>query len=168
MTKNRTRFLPSLFKSNSTTDTTSSPAPPTTGPIKTLYRKLIPQKHPPVRYECTYCNETKRQEAFIPRAALPYSCQYHLVNATTHVCKKCLEMSLSAQLDCKALLEVGCPQCNHPWDPEEVRYLISRRDGRKFQVLEEMARERVLVPGVEELPDGLTMETLLERGARFW
>ena len=31
-----------------------------------------------------------------------------------------------------------------------------------------MARERVLVPEVEELSNGLTMEVLLEKGARFW
>ena len=35
-------------------------------------------------------------------------------------------------------------------------------------MLEEMARERVVVPEVEDLPDGLTMEVLLEKGARFW
>ena len=162
MTKKRTRFLPNFLHFNSDT----SPHPPAPAPLKKLYEKLLPESKKQPRYECHYCAETKRASNFIPQAALPYNCQFHLGRADKRVCKRCLESWLSAQLDCKTLLEVSCPECSRPWDPEEVRYLIGKGDERKFRVLEEMAKESVLVP--EEVPEKGTTELLLNSGARFW
>jgi hypothetical protein len=162
MTKKRIRFFPNFFTSNSD----ASPDSPATAPLKKLYQKLLPERKKQPRYECHYCADTKRAGDFIPRAALPYNCQYHLGTADKRVCRTCLESWLSAQLDCKTLLEVSCPECSRPWDPEEVRHLIGKGDEKKFRVLEEMAKDSVLVP--EEVPEKGTTNFLLNSGARFW
>jgi hypothetical protein len=161
MTKKGTaRFVPDFFKSKPDTLETSE------APLKKFYHKIIPERNKQPRFECQYCFNTKKATDFIQGAALPYQCQYHLGTKDNRVCHKCLEGWLSAQLDCKTLLEIACPECNVPWDPDDVRYLVSKQDRKKFMMLEEMARQVTLVP--EEMPEKVTTGFLLSSGARFW
>lgn len=137
-----------------------------TAPLKEAFRKFLPQRQRKPRFECQFCCEHKRLDHFIARAAIPYSCQLHIATTTNRVCKTCMEASLSAQLDCKPLLDVGCPQCGVGWEPEELRYLIGWKNEKRFKELDRLAREQILVPS--DLPDGATVDVLLAKGARFW
>jgi len=125
--------------------------------------KLKPKSRKP-RFECQYCSEQKLPKEFINGVYLPGSCQPHLTGAS-RVCKPCLEASMSAQLDCKRLFDIGCPQCGTASEPEDVRMLLGSKDSKRFKELEEQAVGQVYVP--DELPDQLTLDDMLARGARL-
>lgn len=163
MTRPRAQFLPDFLKSRSSGRHSSSTLE---APFQKLYHKLIPEKKKTVHFECQYCFETKKSADFIQSVTLPYMCQHHLGTSSNRVCKKCLQEWLSAQLDCKTLLEIACPECSTPWDPEDVRYLVRSQDRKKLEALEEMAKEVTLVP--DDLPEEVTTGFLLNSGARFW
>ena len=133
--------------------------------IKNTWKTIIPKPTSRNRLECQYCCERKRPHDFLTRGAVPYTCQDH-VTGSQRVCKTCMESAIAAQLDCKPLLRIGCPTCNDPWDPENLKLLVGVKNQRRFKKLEQLAREQVLAP--EDVPDGATMEDLLVRGARFW
>lgn len=128
-------------------------------------RRLKHHKHTKSHFECQYCNEYKREKDLFNSGAIPFDCALHL-RGEQKVCKQCMDLALSTQLEFKPLLEVGCPECGVPWDPEEVRGLVSFKTQRKFLEMEKLARGQTLRPA--ELPDGATTETLLQVGTRFW
>lgn len=121
-------------------------------------------KPPKPRYECQYCYEHKRDQEFVARSAIPYSCQFHFTNLY-HVCKACMDASIAAQLESKPLIEVGCPQCGVAWDPDDLKMLIGPKNAKRFRQLDRLAREQVLVPA--DLPDGASLDMLLAKGTRF-
>lgn len=108
--------------------------------------------------ECQYCCENKPMKTFAMAMTVPHGCRVHLKG----VCKTCLRASLSAQLDSKALLEVGCPSCSTPWDSEDLRILLGHKDKKKFQELDLLAKDQTLTP--KDMPEGLTLDQMLERG----
>jgi len=118
------------------------------------------------RYECQYCYEQKLAKELVAASVLPWSCQAHLTGPNK-VCKRCLEAALSAQLDCKTLLDVGCPQCGTAWEPADIRVLVSSADKKRLRELDSGARSEVYVPQPDELPDQSTMNDMLKRGARL-
>ena len=120
-----------------------------------------------VKVECPICCETKRQSEMVQHWLLPDRCRLHFMGEY-YICAACLDASLAAQLEAKMLVEVGCLQCGNPWDAEDIKALISSKNMKRFKQLEKSARERVVVPDVEILPDGQTMEVLLAKGTRFW
>ena len=152
-----------LRKLSPATNTTSSF---NTAPFKKVIRSLLPEKVLKPRFECQYCFEHKHFEDFIKRGAVPYNCSFHLATTKNLVCKACIEGSLSAQLDSKPLIEVGCPQCGVAWEPGEVKMLIGGKNEKRFKALDRLAKEQVLTPS--DLPDGATIDVLLAKGARFW
>lgn len=167
MTKPRTHFLHRFFNFTSSSSSGERQVS-ATGSSKKLYQRFLTEKKKVPRYECQYCLENKRTADFIQLGLLPYTCQHHFGTDGKRVCKKCLETWLSAQMDSgKSLLELSCPECDALWDPEEVRYLISGKDQKKFRGLEQQARGRGHVPP-EVLVEEETKMFLMRRGARFW
>lgn len=125
-------------------------------------RLLFPEKP---RYECKFCIEKKLAKDLLDCIFVPYECKAHLSSSNNKVCKACMAASMSAQLDSKQLLDIGCPDCGLPWEPNEVRHHMGKKDRGRFDRLDQMAQEQAFVP--EELPDGLTMDDLLARGTRL-
>jgi len=115
------------------------------------------------KLECQYCCEKKPTKDFISGSYIPWNCQPHLTGQH-RVCKHCIQSALGAQIDCKALLDIGCPQCGAAWEPDDVKMLLGSKDGKRFREIDRQAQERVFVP--DELPDELTLEDMLKRGAR--
>lgn len=136
-------------------------APPS--PLHRAWRKITPSGE---RFECIYCCERKPSGRFVKTSVVPYGCSPHLVGKDSKVCRACIESSLSAQLDSKPLLDVGCPQCSIAWESGNIKALVHARDRRRYRQLDEMAQKRTFQPSEAELPDGLTMKDLLDRGAR--
>lgn len=116
------------------------------------------------RFECQYCFEHKEAKEFTKGAFIPWNCQPHLTGHN-RVCKTCLEAAISAQLDCKALLDVGCPQCGTAWEPEDLRMLAGPKDSKRLREMDRRAQKRIYVPS--ELPDQGTLDDMLARGARL-
>ena len=115
------------------------------------------------RYECQYCYEQKLGKELVAGTLLPWSCQAHLTGPN-QVCSACLETALSTQLDCKTLLDVGCPQCGTAWEPEDIKLLVSSRDKKRLDGLDTAAKTQVYVPS--EMPDQWTLSDMLARGTR--
>jgi len=122
------------------------------------------KRSPKPRYECTYCKEQKLAKDLVIGALLPWACQAHLT-APNQVCALCLEAALSAQLDCKPLLAVGCPHCGTAWEPEEVKTFVGAKDRKRLRELDAVAQTQVYVPA--ELPDQPTLDDMLARGVRL-
>ncbi|KAK3629989.1 hypothetical protein LTR56_017748 [Elasticomyces elasticus] len=114
-------------------------------------------------HECQYCYEHKEAKDFVKGTFLPWTCQFHLTGSNK-VCTLCLQASISAQLDSKTLIDIGCPQCGAAWEPEDVRMLAGPKDSKRLKSMDAAAQKRVLVP--PELPDSITMDDLLNRGVR--
>ena len=133
--------------------------------FKSAWQKILPKRKPKPRFECQYCCEHKREDSFVANGVMPYSCRPHFTNAN-RVCKLCIDAAFKAQLDSKPLLNCGCPQCGIAWDPEEWKWMVSIKTQKLIKRLDQLARQQVLVPN--ELPDGATVDTLLEKGTRFW
>ncbi|KAK4506112.1 hypothetical protein PRZ48_004077 [Zasmidium cellare] len=125
---------------------------------KTLAR-LFPRR---LKKECQYCCENKPMKVFAIAMTVPHVCRVHL----RQVCKDCLRASLSAQLDSKPLLEVGCPSCSTPWDSEDLRILLGHKDKKRFKELDLLAKAQSLVPS--ELPEDVTLDEMLVRGSKCW
>lgn len=125
--------------------------------------KVKPRSRKP-KFECQYCNESKQAKEFLNSAFLPWNCQPHLTGSD-RVCKTCLEAALSAQLDCKPLLDIGCPQCGTAWEPEDLRMLMGSKDGKRLREIDKQAQHQTFIPS--ELPDQSTLDDLLARGARL-
>lgn len=113
------------------------------------------------RTECQICCESKLDKAFNTHKLVPYSCRGHL--KTT--CKDCIRASLSAQLDCKPLLEIGCSSCSVVWEVEEIRRLLGHKDKKRLDDLDILAKNRGLVP--TDLPEMATLDQMLQGGTRF-
>lgn len=131
--------------------------------VDAISQKLKRKSRKP-RFECQYCSEHKPAKEFVSSAFLPWDCQPHLTGSD-RVCKPCMEAALSAQLDCKPLLDIGCPQCGTAWEPDDVRMLMGIKDSKRFREMDKQAQTQVYVP--EELPDQLTLDDMLARGARL-
>ena len=139
--------------------------PRTKSHLKEACHKLIPQRTRKPSFECQYCCEQKCDYKCIALGTQPYGCDKHFSSAY-RVCKTCMDAALAAQFDCKPLLEVGCPECGTAWDPDEVKWFLGMKNQKRFKALERQARKQVLLP--EELPDGATVDALLNMGTRFW
>lgn len=120
-----------------------------------IFARLFP--HRP-RRECQYCCEKKTMKVFAMATTVPHGCRVHL----RHVCKACLRTSISAQLDSKPLLDVGCPSCSTPWDSEDLRILLGHEDKKRFRQLDLLAKDQTLVPS--DLPEAVTLDQMLVRG----
>lgn len=119
------------------------------------FARLFPHR---LKKECQYCCENKPMKVFAITSTVPHGCRLHL----RQVCKTCLRASLSAQLDSKPLLDVGCPSCSTPWDSEDLRVLLGHKDKKRFKELDLLAKARSFVPG--EMPEEGTLEEMLSRG----
>lgn len=120
--------------------------------------RLLPRR---TRHECRYCCETKLYTAFTPAKPLPHSCRIHL----RQVCRACVRASLSAQLETRPLLKVGCSECSQVWDGDILRLLLGHKDKKRFKDLDLLAKGKAFVP--DELPEEDTLGFLLVHGARL-
>nr|POE94538.1 hypothetical protein CFP56_16778 [Quercus suber] len=136
---------------------------PSTSRLERAWAKV---RHPRMEYECMYCCEEKPVKQFCKLSLLPYECRRHLNGTAGRVCKTCLRASLGAQLDSKALLDIGCPQCSVTWPSGRIKLLVNGRDRKRYRSLDERARTRVYKLTGEMAPDELTTSDLLKRGAR--
>ncbi|KAF2161124.1 hypothetical protein M409DRAFT_28454 [Zasmidium cellare ATCC 36951] len=138
-----------------TTDAGERPNRDKLAELAKSFARLFPRR---VKKECQYCCENKPMKVFAVAMTVPHGCRGHL----RQVCKTCLRASLSAQLDSKPLLEVGCPSCSTPWDSEDLRVLLGHKDKKRFKELDLLAKAQGLVPS--ELPEAVTLDEMLVRG----
>lgn len=122
--------------------------------------KLFP--HRP-RRECEICCERKLHKAFSHHKYIPYECRPHLQT----FCLSCIRSSLSAQLDTKPVLALGCPQCAVPWNWEYSILLLGYKDRKKYRRLNLLAQGRVFVPAPKDMPEASTLDFLLDTGVRL-
>ncbi|KAL9534347.1 hypothetical protein SMMN14_02761 [Sphaerulina musiva] len=122
--------------------------------------KLFP--HRP-RRECEICCERKLHKAFSHHKYIPYECRPHLQT----FCLSCIRSSLSAQLDTKPVLALGCPQCAVPWNWEYSILLLGYKDRKKYRRLNLLAQGRVFVPAPKDMPEAATLDFLLDTGVRL-
>lgn len=115
-------------------------------------------------FECQYCNEEKREHEVAASKVLPYHCKYHL--SENPVCKSCMDLAISVQLEWKPLMEVGCPECSTPWDSKQLRSVVGANMRKRIHKREKSVTGRSFQP--VELPDSATTELLLRDGTRFW
>ena len=155
--RGRSRGFPPL-RSISTNTPFASAAP--------RFRIKKPWRESQAQYTCHFCCEPRPRSQFSTETEIPSNCQSHLSEAESRCCISCLKESLRAQLDLKHFLKIGCPGCGVAWGAELVRKLMDPTDRDKLDKLELISKEPEYTQ--EELPDGLTTELLLRKGARSW
>lgn len=128
--------------------------------LVSCWSNLLP--HRP-RKECQICCEEKLVKAFGKTKQLPYDCRSHLRS----ICRRCVASSLSAQLDSKPLLAIGCPQCTAPWTRDDLMSLLASKDRKRYQRLDANAQRRAFIPAKHDMPERPTLDLLLESGARL-
>lgn len=128
--------------------------------LVSCWSNLLPHR---ARKECQICCEQKLVKAFGKPKEIPYDCRSHLRST----CKRCVTLSLRAQLDSKPVLAVGCPQCTAPWTKHYLMALLAPKDGKRYQRLDADAQRRAFVPAKHDMPEPPTLDLLLETGARL-
>ncbi|KAI9655605.1 MAG: hypothetical protein M1821_005399 [Bathelium mastoideum] len=98
-------------------------AAPTTTPSRTKTKAKVPQetKVPPRMYSCRICSEDLAISRFPRRPMCPASC-VDCLTGYNRICKKCITLTITAQLESRDLDKLGCPSCNEHWD---YRYLVA-------------------------------------------
>lgn len=145
------------------------PRPKSSSMISRLTRCVMSCAKLSPTYECEYCCEKRISKAFTLTNPTPSQCRGHL----RHVCRSCIKSTLQAQLQSRALRDVGCPACSQSWDWKEQRRFYGLKPGKgknkaqldTMQNLHLLGKGMPLVP--QRLPEEATIATMLDAGVRF-